>query len=165
MLSVLGRTVDRCTLENNTLLHIDLPVVAEEYNPNIYSYTYADTEQITPPTWLLVTATVGVLLIILLVIAIIIIILRIRRLSKQRPPVTSEMDRFHDNDESHGTDVWFMSNGFTTANFVVRCKEIICSNVMAMTVTDVWCNCVAIYNLYAWYVTATQMQINDGWYI
>ena len=107
MISVLGRIVDRCTLENNTLLHIDLPVsVEKESNPNIYSYTYAKTKRITPPTWLLVTATVGVLLIILLVIIIIIIILRFRRLSKQqRPPVTSEIDRFHDNDESHGTDV------------------------------------------------------------
>ena len=109
MISVLGRTVERCTLENNTLLHIDLPVsVEKESNPNIYSYTNAKTEQITPPTWLLVTATAGVLLIILLVIVIIIIILRIRRLSKQRPPVTREIDRFHDNDESHGTDVWRM---------------------------------------------------------
>ena len=105
VISVLSRTVDRCTLENNTLLHIDLPVsVEKESNPNIYSYTYAETEQITPPTWLLVTATVGVLLIILLVIIIIIIILRIHRLSKEeRHP--AEVHHMQDKNMEHGTDV------------------------------------------------------------
>ena len=101
---MLSRTVDRCTLENNTLLHMDLPVSAEEYNPNIYSYTYAETERITPPTWLLVTATVGVLLIILLVIIIIIINMRIRRLSKEeRHP--AEVHHMQDKNMEHGTDV------------------------------------------------------------
>ena len=87
------------------LLHIDLPVsVDKESNPNIYSYTYAKTERITPPTWLLVTATVGVLLIILLVIVIIIIILRIRRLSKEeRNP--AEVHHMQDKNMDHGTDV------------------------------------------------------------
>ena len=105
VVSVLSRAVDRCTLENNTLLHIDLPVSVEDYNPNIYSYTYAKTEQITPPTWLLVTVTVGVLLIILLVIIIIIIIiLRIRRLSKEeRHP--AEVHHMQDKNMEHGTDV------------------------------------------------------------
>ena len=104
---MLSRTVDRCTLENNTLLHIDLPVSAEkESNPNIYSYTNAKTEPITPPTWLLVTATVGVLLIILLVIVIIIIILRIRRLRKEeRNPAATEVHHMQDKNMEHGTNV------------------------------------------------------------
>ena len=107
VVSVLSHTVDRCTLENNTLLHIDLPVsVEKESNPNIYSYAYAKTEQVTPPTWLLVTATVGVLLIILLVIVIIIIILRIRRLSKEeRHPAATEVHHMQDKNMDHGSDV------------------------------------------------------------
>ena len=106
--SVLSRTVNRCTLENNTLLHIDLPVSAQkESNPNIYSYTYAETDVTGTPTWLLVTATVGALLIIVLVLVIIVIILRIRKISKEeRHQVVTEMDRINDKNITQGTDVW-----------------------------------------------------------
>ncbi len=107
LFSVLGMTVNKCSLENNTLLHIDLPISSQkESNPNIYSYTYAETQDNMPPTWLLVIAIVGGLLIIILILVIVVIILRIMKLSKEDQRRTEvDADRIHDKNAPQGTDV------------------------------------------------------------
>ena len=98
----------RCPLENNTLLHLDLP--ATDQHQNYYSSgKSADSSSNRPDTWVLVVAAAGGLCCVIVVVAIIAIACRLRKLSKEERMRQENVDHIHTTDKAlggaHGTDV------------------------------------------------------------